>query len=469
MHKFILTFLLGCLPSSFLLAQNAGEIKYLNAEQLIAVVKMYHPVVKQAALDTQFAAAEIIKAKGAFDPIISHNSSRKIVAGTDYYNYMNPSIVIPTWYGIELNAGVERLVGERFDPSETVGGTNYAGISVPLLKNLLLDKRRASLQQARIFRSSALVERQAAINDVLLDAMNQYWQWVGAYQLYKIANDNVAVNKQRIDLVRKAYQFGERAAIDTTEAIVQLQNFEYIRNENWIAFQNASIGLSAFLWLPNNQPYQLPENIFPEAAWEQEAIMRSLNQTETDLVATAMRMHPELTVYKYKLEALDIERRLKYQDLLPKLDLKYNQLAKGYNVLDRALPSLNNNAQYGVNFQMPLFFRTARGNYRQAKIKLESVDLDLQQKRISIENKVRTYARQLELYKEQIELLQATNKNYQRLLTAEETKLFNGESSLFLLNSREQKAIEGLQKLVELKVKYYKTIYALQWSMGILQ
>jgi outer membrane protein TolC len=269
--------------------------------------------------------------------------------------------------------------------------------------------------------------------------------------------------------VRKAYQFGERAAIDTTEAIVQLQNFEYIRNENWIAFQNASIGLSAFLWLPNNQPYQLPENIFPEAAWEQEAIMRSLNQTETDLVATAMRMHPELTVYKYKLEALDIERRLKYQDLLPKLDLKYNQLAKGYNVLDRALPSLNNNAQYGVNFQMPLFFRTARGNYRQAKIKLESVDLDLQQKRISIENKVRTYARQLELYKEQIELLQATNKNYQRLLTAEETKLFNGESSLFLLNSREQKAIEGLQKLVELKVKYYKTIYALQWSMGILQ
>jgi hypothetical protein len=44
----------------------------------------------------------------------------------------------------------------------------------------------------------------------------------------------------------------------------------------------------------------------------------------------------------------------------------------------------------------------------------------------------------------------------------------NGESSLFLVNSRESKALEAYLKLVELKTKYFKTIYALQWSTGVI-
>jgi outer membrane protein TolC len=54
-------------------------------------------------------------------------------------------------------------------------------------------------------------------------------------------------------------------------------------------------------------------------------------------------------------------------------------------------------------------------------------------------------------------------------LKAEETLFRNGESSLFLINSRENKVLETERKLIELKAKYYKTIYALQWSTGLLR
>jgi outer membrane protein TolC len=51
---------------------------------------------------------------------------------------------------------------------------------------------------------------------------------------------------------------------------------------------------------------------------------------------------------------------------------------------------------------------------------------------------------------------------------AEEKRFENGESSLFLINSRENKALESQEKLIELKTKYYKSIFALQWISGKL-
>lgn len=51
-------------------------------------------------------------------------------------------------------------------------------------------------------------------------------------------------------------------------------------------------------------------------------------------------------------------------------------------------------------------------------------------------------------------------------MKAEEVKLQNGESSLFLINSRENKALEAFEKLIELKTKFLKTKFALHWSAG---
>jgi outer membrane protein TolC len=66
--------------------------------------------------------------------------------------------------------------------------------------------------------------------------------------------------------------------------------------------------------------------------------------------------------------------------------------------------------------------------------------------------------------------LQSNNyASYTQLLKAEESKFYNGESSMFLINSRETKALEALEKLIDLKTKYFKTLYALQWSAGLLK
>jgi len=47
-------------------------------------------------------------------------------------------------------------------------------------------------------------------------------------------------------------------------------------------------------------------------------------------------------------------------------------------------------------------------------------------------------------------------------------KFSNGESSLFVVNSRENKVLEMQQKLTELKAKLYKSKCAIDWVSGVL-
>lgn len=466
--KYILLLVVIC-TSLFTNAQEVAAT--LNAEQVLALVRRFHPIVKQANINIQKSKADITLARAAFDPILSTYAARKILNGTNYYNYLSPEIAIPTWYGIEVYSGLENITGNRLDPSQTIGQSSYFGISIPLAKDLVIDKRRAFLQQAKIFNTMATVEQQAAVNDLLMNAIEAYWLWVKAYQTYNVVKNNVAINEKRLALVKKSYINGERPAIDTVEALTQLQSFQYQQNVYALEFQNAGLQLSAYLWKENNEPYILPGNIVPESNWENETSINNFNVVLTALLDIADKNHPELQLYNYKLNALAIDKKLKFQELLPKIDFRYNQLGKNNDLLKTIStgPLFENNFQYGLKFEIPLRLSQGRADYKKAILKIEETTLSQNQKKLYIQLKIKSYYNEWLTLKQQISLYSNTYNNYQQLVRAEETKLFNGESSLFLVNSRENKALEALEKLIELKTKYYKTIYALQWSAGLLR
>lgn len=445
-------------------------IKTLNAEQFLNIVKQYHPISQKAKINIKIAKAEVLNSRSAFDPILSHYTAQKTFNNTNYYNYSASEITIPTWYGIELNAGIENLTGERLDNNQTLGKTNYIGIDIPLLKNLVYDKRRAFLQQAKIFEEMAVVDQKIALNDLSINAMEAYWNWVKAYQVYLVVNDNVIVNQKRFNLIKRTFQNGERPAIDTLEALTQLQSFEYLQNEKWLQFLNEGLNLSAFLWTQNIQPYTLPTSIIPQQGWENETNISNFNLDLDSLINLAESNHPELIYYNLKLDALALEKRLKFQELLPKVDLRYNQLGKGYAITNSPSSAFfENNYQYGLKIEIPLRLSQGRGEYQKAKLKIQSNEIAQSEKLFNIQLKVKNYHNEFEMLKKQIVLQSSNFENYQQLTKAEVSRFNNGESSLFLINSRENKALDALGKLIELKTKYFKNIYALQWSAGLLQ
>ena len=58
-------------------------------------------------------------------------------------------------------------------------------------------------------------------------------------------------------------------------------------------------------------------------------------------------------------------------------------------------------------------------------------------------------------------------KNAITLRDAEQTRFENGESSLFLVNTRERSLIDAQIKQAEIKSKYAKSKVQLQWASGI--
>ena len=438
----------------------------LTLESTLELVRQFHPVCKQANLAIDFAGSSLQATRGVFDPSLYTSTEQKTFDQKNYYNYTNVELKLPTWYGIDINAGTEDNIGQKFNSELTPGKNTYLGVSVPVLKGLLFDKRRASVQQAKLFLKMSRQDQLLAYNDILFDAAEAYWKWIASYKVLSILDESLKVNEDRFELVKQSFLLGDRAAIDTTEALSQFQQIQSIRIQAELDFQTRRLILSNYLWTKDNQPYELSEQVQPDSSWNvvnvDEYPLPNLNEL---LVAAAA--HPKLMFMGIKMDALEIDRRLKFQQMLPSLDLQYNFLSGGYwnkNLFSQSL--FQNNYKFGIKFGVPLFLRESRGEYAQAKIKINELDYGIRQGRLEIENKVKQYFNEILATKAQLLLQQSNLFNHQRLLKAEETKFSIGESSMFLVNARENKLLEASQKLAELKAKFFKSLLAVQWAAG---
>jgi outer membrane protein TolC len=127
----------------------------------------------------------------------------------------------------------------------------------------------------------------------------------------------------------------------------------------------------------------------------------------------------------------------------------------------------DNNYKFGIGFSMPLRLSEGRAAYTTAKLKITETAIQQDYTRIQIMNKVKQVFNEQINIKNQISLQEQMYLNYLRLQRAEEIRFANGESSLFLINTRENKAIESLQKLVELRSKYFEIRAKLQNAVGV--
>ena len=182
----------------FLAQVKANDtLKTLPPEKFLQIVKSFHPVAKIAAIQKDKAKAGLLISKGNFDPVIQSIAGNKIFDGINYYQTNTTQLSIPAWYGIEVSAGIEYLGGTRTNPTETSGKTSFTGISIPLAKNLLMDKRRAALLHSKIMVTASEQEQRMILNDLMFDAADAYWQWVQAWFIYNNYTSVKEVNKKK--------------------------------------------------------------------------------------------------------------------------------------------------------------------------------------------------------------------------------------------------------------------------------
>lgn len=456
------TFLIALLFLPMLHYGQTQDSIVLNFEEYLQMVKTFHPVVRQARLKADLGDAELLKARGGFDPKIEANYDRKDFKDTRYFDLFNAAFKIPTWYGVELKAKFEQNEGFYLNPQNTVpdDGLFAAGISVPIGQGLFINERMAALKQAKAYQQQSLADQQLAVNKVLYDASVAYFDWISAYRELKLYNNFIENAQFRYDGILSSFEVGDKPAIDTLEADIQIQDRKLSLEQARLKFFKASQQLGTYLWADNNTPLVIRERVYPEDALFENSTIPAEFLSDTEITT-----HPKIRSLEYKVEILEFDRRLKANKLLPKLDLEYNFLSGDPDILRSFV---NENYKVGVNFSIPLFLRKERGDLQKSKIKLQDAELELYSEQLNLQNKIRALKEQFLSYQEQVLMINQLVENYEIMLNAEERKLQLGESSVFLVNTREKSLISARLKQISVQEKLWNTRAELTQVLAIL-
>ncbi|SOD92875.1 TolC family protein [Spirosoma fluviale] len=459
-------------------AQPAGtsssDTTLFTAADFYRVVFSHHPIVRQAALLNSEAQQEIMQARGAFDPKLFSVYDRKEFGQDLYYDKWQSGLTVPVLpAGIDLKLTYDRNMGQYINPEERVPSSGLAavGVRVPIGQGLIIDARRTALRQARLAVNLADAERLKLINKTLFDAAKTYWEWYMAYQQYRLIQNGYQVADTRFRAIQQRSLLGDAAAIDTTEALITAQDRLVQFQQAEVNLQNARLRLSVFLWNSADGGTPQPVDLLPNVAPQPIPNDRLDEATLQALLGKAADQHPELLKLTVKGQQLALDERFQRSLLQPQLVLNANLLSRtpaagvGYDWASYYAFRADNH-KIGVDLTFPLFLRKERGKLRQIQIKNQQVTLERQQTGRAISNDVQAAWNELKALERQIDVQQQTVRNQRILLSAEQQKFEIGESSLFLVNSRESKLIDLEIKLEELRMKQQKAVAALWYAAG---
>lgn len=433
-------------------AQEQDSIFDLN--EFLGFVKKNHPVAAQADLKLNEAQANLLKARGGFDPKVAVDYNRKDYKDTEYYDLLYGTFKIPTWFGIELQAGYELNDGSYLNPQNYVpeDGLYSAGISIPIGQGLFINERMATLKQAKIFTELNEAQRELQINELLYQAVIAYMDWYKAFREYRLYSEFLENADIRLRNLKRQIEEGDKAPIDSVELGITVQNRQINLREAELSLLKTRLELSNFLWDETLVPLEVAEEIQPQDNATQ--ILEEVLVRNSEFINDfQLEEHPKIRALRSKIQTLEVDRRLKAEMLKPELNLNYNFITSDAEHIN----SINTgDYKFGLEFSLPLFLRKERGALQLSKFKIQDANYDYEQQALTLKNKATASINQVDNYKIQRDQVGRVAENYLELLNAEERKFSFGESSVFLLNSRERSLLQARLKQIELEYKLAK-------------
>jgi outer membrane protein TolC len=426
--------------------------KEFTYNEFLGYVKKYHPLVKNANLEVSKAQANLMMARGGFDPKIEVDFSQKQFKDKEYYSILNSSFKIPTWYGIELKAGFDNNEGIYLNPENTTPnqGLTSFGISVPIGQGLFINQRMADVRKAKIQIKLSESERKLQAIAVLYDASIAYFNWKKNFEemkLYETYNNNAEI---RLTGIKALISQGDKPAIDSIEAGISLKNRELSLEDSKLKLAKSKLELSNFLWLENNIPLEMSDSLIPETALEN-TLQETLKTNDLLQNDFSLETHPKINALQNKIEILNVEKKLKENMLLPKINVGYSYLSEpsyidNYNFKDYKV---------GLEFYFPLFLRKERGNLKLAKFKVQENEFALALEKTQLTNKISAQKIEINSLLKQKKLAKDLVENNIKMLNSEERLFSFGESSLFLINTRENNLVSAKLAAIALENRFY--------------
>ncbi|MCI5058637.1 MAG: TolC family protein, partial [Flavobacteriales bacterium] len=321
------------------------------------------------------------------------------------------------------------------------------GVEVPLIRGMFTDENRQALRAYKIKRDWQVVLNDSSYNQIFYSAIYDYVLWSVANQNIEVAHDLILIREQRYENVVKQYRGGFSSPLDTLDAFSQLQAAERSLLEAETKALKAKYQAANHIW--NDLLNDKIETLSPEGIDNVIEYLNRLTSRDFDL-----NNHNFITSYQFNIKSLQTERALWREMMKPALDISLMSLSGPVTDFETINSFSTSNYLVGFNVEIPLNIRKAHGKVRALSLKMENMELKRQLKAREVMNKWLTVIATTNLQQEQYEVMSANASNLVRIRDLEEQRFNLGESSLFKLNSREDKMFEAQAKRLKSAEQY---------------
>lgn len=461
------SWLLVLLLSSIHAAIGAEEKKQtLFLNDVIHAAEEAFPTLLAAEQRRQASEGEFLAAEGGFDTQLKAQSSWSIIGLYENQNY-DVSVEQPTpFFGATFFGGWRRGNGDypiyEGKAVTATDGELRVGMNLPLLRNRDIDRRRATLKQAELAKLIAGHDVEQAMLEVRRQASYRYWDWVLAGQRIKITEDLLQVAEARNQGILDRVALGDIPqfeALDNQRAIIE-------RRERKVAAQRlleqSAIQLSLY-WrdakgepvipkasqLPADFPAQEPQDVLEfENAWQ-----------------TAQTQRPELNRLELQKQQTETEMVLQKNQQQPGLDFR---VQGAFDVGKNKKSDLNRDELYlGLNFDIPLQQRVAKGREQVAAANLRRLKWDRQLAENQISAEIKDALSKLDAARKRLVLSKQQLQTALELQSGEQDRFDLGASNILFVNMREIARGDAAISAMEAANTLFKAHADFQVALGV--
>jgi outer membrane protein TolC len=325
------------------------------------------------------------------------------------------------------------------------------------------DSRRASYLKSKEYINYYSAEYRIQLNNLLFESSQRYFDWLFTLKQVSLTRYFFQLAQQRLTGVEALANIGEEAAVDTIEAAIFLQSRQLDFQSSSLENQKIMNDLASFNWQNNGAAeiqanYESADSLETHYEKARSILFKMLNEDSIN--------NPVISKYNSFQNVLEIENRFRKEMIKPRLNVNYNLLSNNPNAFNPILST--NNYKWGLNLSFPLLLRNSRNEYKMAKINAQNNSFELANKSNELDFKMNMLKQTINLTLEQLQVAQKSVKYTKQLVEAEKLKFINGESSLFMVNTRESKWLDTELKLAEYKLKFIKTALNIIYLKGNL-
>lgn len=428
----------------------------LTLDQVLLSVDQSFPLLVAAARDVEDARGAELAADGGFDPSLKASGVYEPISGYPrQYFTVQADQPTPLWgttffAGYRYGSGKFPVYDGKLDTNDY--GEARGGARIPLWRDGPIDRRRASIKQAELGVALAKLSVDQARIEARRLASLRYWDWVAAGRKVGILDAWLALAVARDAALAARAERGDIPEIDRTEnqrTILQRQAAVVAAERDLL---QAAMELSLYLRgadrapviaskdrLPAELPPGSPADVRGGPAEEERAIARRPDVKRFELARDRSRIEADLARNQQK-PAIDLT-------LYGARQFGPGDPVRGEPVVGAALV-----------LDIPILNRVQSGRERSADAIAARNEAQRTFARDRVVADVRSAVAAIEAAQRRATMAESESRVATLLAEAELRRFDLGESTLLLVNLREQASAEARVREVDARADYHRAL-----------